>query len=74
MNLCAQVVKVTSALYFGHFGCLSVLVSSGRLSLPLPQALHLTCVQLGQILLLHVHPAELGTKGIMGNVLFLLGL
>ncbi len=73
-HLYAHVVKATSALHFGHFGCLSVLVFSDHVSLPLPQALHLTRVQLGQILLLHVHPAELGTKGIVGNVLLLLGL
>ncbi len=63
-----------SALYFDYFGCLSSLIFSDFLSLPLPQALHLPCVQFGQILLLHVYPAKLGTKGIMGNVLLLLGL
>lgn len=72
---CAQVeAEAASAVYFGHFGCLCLLVFGDHRSLPLPQALHLTCLQLGQILLLHVHPAELGAKGIMGNVLLLLGL
>lgn len=64
-SLYAPVVKATSALHFGHLGCLSVLVFSDHLSLPLPQALHLTCLQLGQILLLHVHTAKLGAKGIV---------
>lgn len=65
----------TSAVYFGHFGCLSILLfGRHHPSLPLPQALHLACAQLGQVLLLHVHTSELGTKGIVGNVLLLLGL
>lgn len=66
--------RANSTLYFGHFGGLTVLVFSDHHSLPLPQALHLTRLQLGQILLLHVYPAELGAKGVVGNVLLLLGL
>lgn len=64
----------TSALYFGNFRFLSILLFSDCLSLPLPQALHLARLKFGQILLLHVHATKLGTKDIMGNVLLLLGL
>lgn len=69
-----RVLCQTSTVHFGHFGRLSVLLVSHHLTLPLLQALHLACLQLGQVLLLHVHTAELGTKGIVGNVLLLLGL
>ena len=72
-----QALAVTSAVHFGHFGCLCVLLLSRRchrLSPPLPQALHLTGLQLGQVLLLHVHPAQLGAEDVVGNVLLLLGL
>lgn len=63
-----------SAVLLGHFGGVSVLVVSDHISPPLPQALHLARLQLGQVLLLHVYPAELGAKGIVGNVLLLLDL
>lgn len=63
-----------SAVHLGHFGGVSILVVGDHISPPLPQALHLARLQLGQVLLLHVYPAELGAKGIMGNVLLLLDL
>lgn len=64
----------TSAFHFGHFGWLTFLLFRDHLALPLLQTLHLTCLKFGEILFLHVNPTELSTKGIMGNVLLLLGL
>lgn len=65
----------TSALNLSQFGGLLFILSfSCHLPLSLLQALHLTSMQLGQILLLHMHTAELGPKSIVGNVLFLLEL
>lgn len=63
-----------SAVHLGRFGGVSLLVVGDHLSPPLPQALHLARLQLGQVLLLHVYPAELGAEGIVGNVLLLLDL
>lgn len=62
----------TSTVHFCHFGGFAII--NHLLLLPLPQTLHLPRLQLGKVLLLHVHPAKFGAKSIVGNILFLLGL
>lgn len=71
--LLVQVVKTKSAL-FCHFWGLFFLVWSDHLSFPLPETLHFPCLELGQILLLHVHATKFGPKGIMRDVLLLFDL
>lgn len=64
--------RSNSAVHLGHFGGVAFPLAGA--GLPLPQALHLPRLQLGQVLLLHVHPAKLGAKSIMGNILLFLDL
>lgn len=58
--------------FLGWYGRVSGLRSDG--SFPLPQSLHLPCLQFAEVLFLHVQAAVFGTEGIVGDVLLLLGL
>lgn len=71
---CQSPLVLARSLIGPQFLGRSRLLRGSRLPLPFLQSLHLACLQLVQVLFLHVHTAKLGAKGIMGDVFLLLGL